>query len=152
MVDTTQDGGAGDLSAVFRQKAAYMKTWKPASIPSVSERSAAGSLIWLQHADDISGPIPLFFLTELRSPFSKLLFQFLSRNDPRTPPYRTAIGWNCTRCTSRPFRVTPPPSCRRSRAGNAPSSRRGRASPVCRNPRRCASTSPRATGRSECTG
>jgi len=33
MVDTT--GDTADLAAAFRQKASYMKSWKPASTPSV---------------------------------------------------------------------------------------------------------------------
>jgi len=36
MVDTMTTGNGDQLAAMFRQKAAFHKTWKPASTPSVS--------------------------------------------------------------------------------------------------------------------
>jgi hypothetical protein len=72
-VSRTAAAMVDDMNALFRKKATYMKTWKPASNPSVN--NATGDRV---HR------------------FAKWLSSFISL-------IRTVIGWNCTLCTSKPL-------------------------------------------------
>jgi hypothetical protein len=97
---------AGDvLVAAFRHQAAFMKTWKPASIPSVRRRNQSYSICAIT-------VLTIFFCGFIFDRLQCYYATYATGTVPSPPNIytgRIVIASNCTLGTSKPFRVTLPP-------------------------------------------
>lgn len=111
---TTMVDGSSDLNAAFKHKAAYMKSWKPASTPSV------GGTKDEKHSSSFA-PKSLVSLT---------VSSLFSTN-------RTATAWNSTHSINKPCRGMLPPVLKRRRLPNVPSTMLGVPKAASTRPKRC---------------